>query len=139
MTFDESVFLGLSGMALAEYVHEVKLAGRAGLTQSLLERVLERAPELREEHAVYLICWGVHFKIPGVSNVAVTFLNRDAPWHGPQAEILKVLHDADDLTQQHLDAIRPGTLHEWHGLRFPDVFAGMIDELRRELCARQSG
>lgn len=135
MRFDESTFLGLSGLALGEYAASIADSGYAGLDPQVLQRLLERYDELSDEHVMELIRWGVRFEVPRISDIAVAFLNRDEPWHGPHYRVLQALLDAGDLTQQHVEAIVVRETRSFLGAKLPNApLLELIDDLRRKVA-----
>lgn len=136
ITFDMETFQAFTGLRLAEYVAEVKSSEYAGLDRELLERLLDRVHSHDEEHAMYLVLWGIRFQIGSISDIAVAFLERDAAWHGAQAAVLTALCDAQDLTAQHVRRIQPRPRRTSLGATFPDVFPELIEDLRRHAAER---
>jgi len=133
VSFSEKGFLGLTGMQLAEYAQEVQQSEYQGLDSSNLARLLSREQDFDEEHLMYLLLWGIKLRVKDISSIAIRFLNRGAPWHGPQLEVLKALRGAPDLTRQHVDEIRAGNPKEFLGAIFPDVFRELIEQLRSNI------
>lgn len=134
--FDADKFMALSGLALGQYVDAVNSSGCIGLDGEILGKLLGQVHAMDEEHASYLVLWGIKLRLSGISDFIVGFLNRDAPWHGPQYTIIQSLHGLDELTENHLDQIKPWKLATFLTATFPDVFPKEFEDLRREAKMR---
>lgn len=129
LRFDENEFLRLSGLDAIRYANDAESSHFPGLDDEIVARLLARIDSLSEEHATFVILWGIDRQIQGICDHAVRFLNRDAPWHGPQITIIRLLHRADELTEQHVLAIRPGPPRLWEGLPCPDGWTESLEIL----------
>lgn len=100
--FDEETFLALSGLELGRYVDKLETAGFPELDVAHVTRLVDRCQSLDYQHAFHAIQFGIHFRVPNISDFAMRYLEREELSGGPIISMLRMLCDAHDLSLRHI-------------------------------------